>query len=491
MEMQLGGKARGAVRLALREMPESAWRAFREKLNAVADYPSREDDLRIAELILRDGYSPSEVDTQRKELGIKLRGDSRVRLYRLMNRMTEEKDLLAFVKENGKRSSSVKDMSRENIHYALVRMQPKEREAVIELIPHNPRLHDSLRDRRLASDYFGSEMTYEELVERYRITESSVRTALGKIMNDFKRNERANAIIGTALKSLYSVPPLDKTLTRKILYDVDEDQMKAVFDKLHRSTWHWPSKIDDHLETAALYLHSREGSFDRAIQTTGHRYHSVATIVAQVIKRVTSEPEARRILLAFVYLNKSLREKYLPVLNEYYEQIVIESMKTLAESLTVKPRRVKRGVYSKETEVLVEKAVTVTEAGNVLHRTVSGRFVLTYPDLLEANEDLCTLGAISDVRYLVEVKAGFSVRIDEIKELYEGDALTLFAVKDASPLLTSLVRLQETLPTASGPEVRRRHKRFLEEYAAATRPGCRFSDDDEYVEELSTLLKTR
>ncbi len=334
-----GDRLRKTAEYVLYGMRDRDWRNFKKLAAERLNHPSLGDDLKIAELFYRRGYTVNEIDAEKHGFGISTASETKNRKYEFLNYLVGDGEMRKFILARESELAIVPEVTRERLHWTAVRMTDGERGELIGLIPRNMMLENRVRDRQLAEDYFGAEMTADELAQKYMLGKNAVKTLIGKFLDGWRSNPRARVMVQDAVERLESVPPLTEEQVREVMFDLNKEEVAEVFSRLHRSTWKKPEAMDDHIWTAGIFLLDREDLYSRTQKATGYRASRVQNAVEGVVKRISEEPDARAVLIRYVEDIHELREKYGERFRKHWEATGYGTFKPTGEVIeTLQPK---------------------------------------------------------------------------------------------------------------------------------------------------------
>jgi hypothetical protein len=309
-------RMRERVRFVLREMSDSQWNEFKASLLQHLAQGSKVEDVGVLELIFRIGESVTNIETAALALADKVSGrrlvqpevarrnalvrgsvlgvlrtdpeaayqaakraveqatdaanraentlacryvepsapyrHARNTVYRAVDLILEDRELMAEVARVERDLLGVKPVSQGQMRWALRRMPVADRIKVIKLIPLNVILMScreqggangralslrATRDRRLAYDCFLKGRTDEELVAAYGLSPNAVKNEMGVILRALCNRPLACKLAGQYLEQMAKVEPMTVAEARRRLKQLSPEYRARILNGIPNCAW--------------------------------------------------------------------------------------------------------------------------------------------------------------------------------------------------------------------------------------------------------------
>jgi len=372
-------RAKAHVRFVLREMCEGSWDSFRPQLQAQLGLEADSDEIVLLQLIFRTGESVSNVEvaaqaradqTSGKKLlapevarknalmraAVSKHSDvdpeaiykaaqdelqsveetarraaqtlacryvrptpafkhARNTVFKLVDSILEHPDLMREVARLDAELSSVPQITREQLRWALHRMPDPDRLGVLELIPLNTILmfqedgeQNATRDRRLALDLFVNGQSDEELAEAYGFSVNAVKNAVGTILYGLMERPMARKAALDYLERVAKSEPMAPAEVRRRMKLLSSDQRAELVHAIPNCAW--KVRAVSHLHKH-LFLDYFSGEWVMATLVQYYNQHKAGTLARKghlggvltlrgataalegIIHKISEEPELR------------------------------------------------------------------------------------------------------------------------------------------------------------------------------------------------------
>ncbi|MFC2162775.1 hypothetical protein ACFLRF_03765 [Candidatus Altiarchaeota archaeon] len=206
-------------------------------------------------------------------------------------------------------------LGRAEMNRIMRRMPVDERREVISQLAL--RSDDSLnvRDRLLASDYYVSGSSYEELYKKYGVggttaqgnftSLNGVKNALGEIAVAFVASDAAQGL-GSRYKAWEdSVPAMPWKTVRQKMKTLDPGQQLEIINNVPTDTWKKRSAVDEHRQIALKYLYALRLDPDTSVARfhkdyyPGSSFRMVNVTLDKMWGRISVEAELRQKIRAY------------------------------------------------------------------------------------------------------------------------------------------------------------------------------------------------
>jgi hypothetical protein len=372
-------RAKARVRFVLREMSAGSWESFKPQLQAQLGLKADGDEMVLLELIFRTGESVSNVEVAAQARADQISGKkllspevarknalmrasaskhydldpeavyeaarselqsaaetarrashtlachyvqptsafkhARNTVFKIVDSILERPELMREVARLDCALSSVPEISREQLRWALHRMAMPVRLQVLELIPLNTILmfqdegeRKATRDRRLAHDLFVNSQGDEELAEAYGFSVNAVKNAVGTILHALMERPMARKLALEYLQRSAQSEPMAPGEVRRRMKLLGSDQRGEIVHGIPNCAWkvRAASHLHKHLfldyysgewvmaTLVQYYNQHKAGTFARKGQLGGMLTLRGATAALEgIIHKISEEPELR------------------------------------------------------------------------------------------------------------------------------------------------------------------------------------------------------
>jgi hypothetical protein len=378
-------RAKARVRFVLREMSAGSWGLFYPQLQAQLGLKADSDEMVLLELIFRTGESVSNVEVAAQARADQISGKklltpevarknalmraavskhydvdpeaifkaaqdelqsveetarraahtlacqyvqptpafkhARNTVFKLVDSILEHPELMREVARLDCELSSVPQITREQLRWALHRMPLPIRLEVLALIPLNTILmfqtdgeQKATRDRRLAGDLFVNGLSDEELAEAYGFSVNAVKNAVGTILHGLMERPMARKLALDYVERAATIQPMATGEVRRRLKLLSSEQRGEIVHGIPNCAWkvRAVSHLHKHLfldyftgewvmaTLVQYYNQHKAGTFARRGQLGGTLTLRGATAALEgIIHKISEEPDLREKLRAW------------------------------------------------------------------------------------------------------------------------------------------------------------------------------------------------
>jgi hypothetical protein len=252
-------RRRGMVRAVASDCTDREWARFRGLVGCVLTHGNRFDELRVAELVLREGEVAERLDRDMPE--VSGRNASSV-LHNLVDKCAHDVAIFGWVSSVHAGLASVPLATGGDVRWALGRLSEEGRRELIGLIPRNTAQVEGFggeRDRELAEDLFIGGLGMGEASAKYGKTEEGLGATVVRILDIVSRRPKARRIVSGLRDEELAAPPSSQAEVRKLLRMLPKEAIAEVVDGIPNDAWHGESSKRLHTAVLREYFASRLG----------------------------------------------------------------------------------------------------------------------------------------------------------------------------------------------------------------------------------------
>lgn len=374
-------RAKARARFVLREMSNESWYQFKAKLQTQLGLGANTDELVLLELVFRTGESVSNVEVAAQAKADQLSGKkllapevarknavmrasaskhydinpeavyeaardalqsaeqtarraahtlacsyvqptpafkhARSTVFKLVDLILDNPELVREIARLDSELSSVSQITREQLRWALHRMPLPDRFKVLQLIPLNTilmfqadgdREQKATRDRRLAHDLFVNSQSDEELAEVYGFSVNAVKNAVGTILHALMERPMARKLALEYLQGTAKSDPMTPGEVRRRMKLLSSERRAEIVHGIPNCAWKVRTVSHVHKH---LFLDYFSGEWVMATLVQYYNQHKIGTLARRgqlggsitlrgataalegIIHKISEEPELR------------------------------------------------------------------------------------------------------------------------------------------------------------------------------------------------------
>ncbi len=310
-------RRRDTVRYVLREMGDGDWQALKRQLQSSLKHPRAGDGIEILERVYRRWELLEDIDKTNPEIA---HSSAKAMAFKTVDWIASDRELmerLERVKEALAKTEA--DMTREELRWALHRMPPEARQRVLSFIPPNtllvikakaagktPDKTNGLdRDRLLAEDFFGRDLSDEEAADSYRLTVNGLKATVGGILNALLERPLARKAAGEYLRTMVKIPIMGEHEVRRLMPRLKPGERDELMAAVPKHTWKDRSLIARDRQVVGEYFARTDWSVRRFAEEYSVRHkddpgfeglkeRSADQIISRMCSKISEEPALAR-----------------------------------------------------------------------------------------------------------------------------------------------------------------------------------------------------